>query len=587
MSNNVHFVQLEAYKPPVAIEDKKNDWVNYGDNNNYFGYLIDLYTKSTTNNAVINNINKLVYGKGLSAKDARVKPNDYATLIKMFSKSTIKKVVKDYKTLGNFAFQVIYNAKKDNVDRVEHIPVHLLRAKKCDKDGNITGYYYSDNWNDIKNFPPKLIPAFGYGTNSEKIEIFYVMNYTLSAKYYGAVDYEGGLPYAKLEEEISEYLINEVQNGFAPTSVVNFNNGIPTEEEQVIIKRKVEGTLTGSRGKRVVVAFNNDETKKTTVDSIPLNDAPEHYSYLSTEASSKIMLSHNVTSPLLFGIASNNGFSSNADELRNSYILFDNMVIKPIQETILDAIDTILAFNKISLNLYFKDLQPLDVEGDLTKENNTNLSAEKDTPDDLAEALISKGETLGKEWILIDENDVDYENEDEFDGEINFLNQPKKKSLFQRFASAVTARPNAKSEQDDNIDGIKFLTRYKYDGNPNPERGFCKKMMNANRVYRKEDLVNVDSNSVNPGFGHKGQSYNIFEFKGGPRCHHKFTRQTYVSFDNVKIDVNNPNATKISVAKAEKYGYRVRNSKYVSMMPNDMQNKGFHPDNNNLPIDAK
>ena len=585
MSNNIHFVKLEAYKPPIAVEDKHNDWVNYGNDNKYFNYLIELYTKSTTNNAVINNINKLVYGKGLSAKDARVKPNDYAQLIKMFSKTTIKKVVKDYKTLGNFAFQVIYDNKKSIVSRCEHIPVHLLRAKKCDKDGNITAYYYSDNWDDIKNYPPKLIPAFGYGTNGEKIEIFYVMNYTLSAKYYGAVDYEGGLPYCKLEEEISEYLINEVQNGFAPTSIVNFNNGIPTEEEQTIIKSKVENTLTGSRGKRVVVAFNNDETKKTTVDSIPLNDAPEHYSYLSTEASAKIMLSHNVTSPLLFGIASSNGFSSNADELRNSYILFDNMVIKPIQETILDAIDTILAFNKISLNLYFKELQPLDVEGDLTKENTTNLSA--DVPDNLADALISKGETLGKEWILIDENDVDYSLESDFDNEINLLNQPKKQSLFQKFATAVVGRPNAKSEQDKNVDGIQFLTRYKYDGNKNPEREFCRKMINSNKLFRKEDLENVNSESVNPGFGHKGQSYNIFEFKGGPRCRHKFTRQTYVSFANIKVDVNNPLATQISVAKAEKYGYRIRNSKFVSMMPNDMPNKGFHPDNNNLPIDAK
>jgi hypothetical protein len=112
-------------------------------------------------------------------------------------------------------------------------------------------------------------------------------------------------------------------------------------------------------------------------------------------------------------------------------------------------------------------------------------------------------------------------------------------------------------------------------------------MINSNKLFRKEDLENVNSESVNPGFGHKGQSYNIFEFKGGPRCRHKFTRQTYVSFANIKVDVNNPLATQISVAKAEKYGYRIRNSKFVSMMPNDMPNKGFHPDNNNLPIDAK
>ena len=82
------------------------------------------------------------------------------------------------------------------------------------------------------------------------------------------------------KEEISNYLINEVQNGFSGTKIVNFNNGVPTEEQQTIIQNKVKSTLTGSKGKKVIVAFNSDETKKTTVDDIPLNDAPEHYKYL-------------------------------------------------------------------------------------------------------------------------------------------------------------------------------------------------------------------------------------------------------------------------------------------------------------------
>jgi hypothetical protein len=72
------------------------------------------------------------------------------------------------------------------------------------------------------------------------------------------------------------------------------------------------------------------------------------------------MLGHNITSPLLFGVASSNGFSSNADELKNSSILFDNMVIRPFQEELLDAFDSILAFNGIALKLFFKTLQPLE-----------------------------------------------------------------------------------------------------------------------------------------------------------------------------------------------------------------------------------
>ncbi len=116
-----------------------------------------------------------------------------------------------------------------------------------------------------------------------------------------------------LHMEIADYLINEVQNGFSGTKVVNFNNGVPTEEQQSIIKSKVLSQLTGSRGQKVIVAFNNNQESKTTVDDLPLNDAPEHYTYLSEECVKKIMLAHNVTSPLLFGLGSANGFSSNAE----------------------------------------------------------------------------------------------------------------------------------------------------------------------------------------------------------------------------------------------------------------------------------
>ena len=148
---------------------------------------------------------------------------------------------------------------------------------------------------------------------------------------------------------------------------------------------------------------------------------------------------------------------------------------------------------------------------------------------------------------------------------------------MQRLASTITARPNSKSEQDANIDGIKFYTRYKYTGNPNPQRDFCIKMMGADKIYRKEDIINTNSKAVNDGFGHEGQAYDLFLYKGGPRCHHKWVRQTYVSFEGIKIDVNNPNAVQISTNKAEKAGYRVRNPKEVAMMPKDMPNEGFYP----------
>jgi len=580
--SNLHLINLAAYTSPQVTESKRDEWVEYGSDNNYFSFLIDRYTNSPTNNAIINNISRLVYGKGLSAIDASRKPNEYAQMMAILPKDEVRKVVKDFKMLGNAALQVIYSKDHKKVLKVYHMPVNLLRAEKCNEDGDIQGYYYSDNWADVKKFAPKRIPAFG--TSQEEIEILYIQPYSVGMKYYAHPDYLGALPYALLEEEIADYLVNEVQNSFSGTKVINFNSGVPTEEQQQQIQSKVKSMFTGTTGQKVIVAFNNNETEKTTVDDIQLNDAAEQYQYLSEECMRKLMLAHNVTSPLLFGIATTTGFSSNADELKNSAILFDNMVIKPMQEILIDAFDKILACNGIVLNLFFKTLQPLeftDLENAQTKEQvaeetGVELSSQDDK---IAKLLIDKGEEPNSNWLLIDEFAVDYDNDDK---ENEMLSKEPKTSLLNKLATIVrtgTARPNSKSSQDDVIDGIKFITRYVYAGDTTEKsRPFCKKMMAANKIYRKEDIVQMSGQIVNEGWGPNGSNfYDIFLYKGGGGCHHRWNKRVYASFEGVGIDVYSPKAKIIAGKKAEKFGYIIKNPSLVSTRPVDMPNKGFLP----------
>jgi hypothetical protein len=485
--------------------------------------------------------------------------------------------------LGQFAIQIHYSKDRTKILKAYHVPVNLLRAEKCNKEGEITGYYYSDNWNNTRQFPPLRFSAFGFSTDN--VEILYSKPYSVGMKYYAYPDYQGAVPYALLEQEIGDYLINEVQNGFSGTKVVNFNNGVPSEEQQSIISQKVLNKLTGSRGQKVIIAFNDNSESKTTVEDIPLNDAPEHYTYLSEECLRKIMLGHNVTSPLLFGVASSNGFSSNADELKNSAVLFDNMVIRPFQEELLDAFDTILHFNGISLKLFFKTLQPLEftdlenaqTEEQIAEETGTELSA--NPKDALAQALIDLGEDLDPDWILIDEKAVDYDNDDE---ENEMLSRKPKQSFFSKIVNLVStgdARPNITSQQDENIDGVKFVVRYKYAGETtdNP-REFCTEMIKANKIYRKEDILNMGNVAVNAGWGPEGaDTYSIWLYKGGGNCHHRWNKQVFAVMSGTALDL--PNQKQIAQAKAAQFGYKITNDSLVSTRPIDMPNQGFLPTN--------
>lgn len=570
MTSN-HVIELSAYTSPVVTEDKRNEWVNYGEDNNYFQFLIDRYSNSATHSAVVNNISRLIYGKGLSALDASKKPNDYAQMLTLFTANDMRRVIQDLYLLGQGAFQVHYDKGHKNVVKVYHIPVQLLRPEKCDKDGNIVGYYYSDNWEDPKKFVPKRFNAFGGG--SSEIEILMIQPYSVGAKYFSRVDYQGALEYTVLEEKISEYLINEVSNGFSPTTIVNFNNGTPTDEQKDDIARATISKLTGSTGKKVVVSFNEDEAKKTTIDSVPLNDAPEHYQYLSDECRSKILTGHCVTSPLIFGIATTTGFSANADELKNSVILFDNMVIRPKQEVILEALNSILAFNGVSLKLYFKTLQPLEFV-DLSNAQSTEQVAEETGVQMSAEEHIEWID--GHEYIRIDSREVDYDLEDELDAELEALNSSKKTLLSKivNLVSTGTARPNIKSDQD----GAIFKHRYRYVGGVSENtRDFCKKMVQANKIYRKEDIIAMESQAVNEGWGPNGDAtYSIWLYKGGGDCHHKWMRETYLR----KSDANSPLAKTFTPAQTRKAGeIAPTNNKLVYQRPTDMPYNGFLPTN--------
>lgn len=566
MSNN-HVIELKAFNPPKAVETRNENWVKFGEKNDYYQFLIDRYNNSTTNNQVINNIVKLIYGKGLDAKDAARKPSEYAQMKMLFSKETTKKAITDMYLLGQCALQVIYAKNKKTIVAVEHIPVHLLRPEKCNKEGIIENYFYSDNWANLRDFPATPIPSFGNG--NQTLEILMIGNYTIGQKYFSNVSYLGGLAYAQLEEDVAEFLISLIQTNFSPLSIINFNNSETDIDAQGKIVESIKTKATGASGDKIIVSFNSDETKKTTIDSVPLNRAAEQYQYLSDEARAKIMLSHGVTSGLLFGIPSANGFSSNADELKTAFVLFDNNVIIPNQEQFCDGIDKILAFNKISLDLTFKPLNPLvgaviDILPEVTK-----MSEIEHNHFDIDSV---KGEEITEEWELVSKREHLDENEpiEEWAKKHIIV----KKNIVEKFANFIKSYPSKSSYLDKDIYKVRYEYAERY-SKPN-SRDFCVKMMartNNGVVYRKEDIDMASFQGVNKEFGHKGKAYSLFKFKGGVACSHYFNENLY----RLKSKTDKALSSSEQVESIEGYNPTPAGLAESKIAPIDMPNIGHHP----------
>jgi len=586
-NSKVSFVNLSSYTSPQIVETKNKEWVEFGADNNYFQFLIDRANGSATSGACITGISQMIYGKGLDATDSSKKPEQYARMISLFKKDVVRRFAYDLKLSGQCAIQVIYSKDRKSIAKVEHLPIETLRAEKCGaEDKKVQAYYYHPDWVNIKpSEKPLRIPAFGISNTPQPIEILYVKPYESGMYYYSLPDYISGISFSEIEMEFANFAVNNIKNSFAPASLINFNNGVPDEEQQQLVESKIVSKFQGtSSAGKLIIAFNDSKESQADITPVQISDAHNQYEFISNESQSKIMMSHRIVSPMLLGIKDNSGFGNNAEELKNASILMQNIVINPFQELLTDALDKILAFNNISLNLYFKTLQPLqfvdleNVKDEETREQETGVKMSK-----VFNALEDFGEDEDLEnWELIDERKVDYDAEDELDEELKKLNNPKLSLLSKvwNLATTGTARPNAKSEQDgENEEGVQFRVRYQYAplSYSANSREFCKKMVNAAKIYRKEDIDRMSTMSVNAGWGLNGaDTYDIWLYKGGGDCHHFWMRKTYrAKSAKTKADVGNPNA-EVSVNKAKKEGFKPEvNAKEVAKRPTDMPNNGF------------
>lgn len=658
MESNIRLINLASYTTPQISENPRLSWVEYGDDNNFFEYLIDRYNGSPTNNAVITGIVDMIYGKGVDAANGADNPAGYMELKRLIQPEQLKRVVNDFYMLGNAAFQVIYTADKSKIAEVYHMPVETLRAEKCNDEGEIEAYYYAYDWSKVRNkSQAERIPAFGYGAAGEKVEILYIRPYRSGSYYYSPVDYQGGLPYAELEEEIANYHINNIKNGLAPSMIINFNNGIPPQEEQdnidFAIKQKWSGTNNAGK---YILAFNDDSQKAATIEPVTLSEAHLQYEFLSKESTSKILVAHRITSPMLFGIKDNTGLGNNADEIKNAYNLLDNVVIRPKQEEIAKGIDQLLAYNKVNLDLYFKTLTPaefadvkevgdavgtevivdaqvdpqaqeeliqkeasyngaqiassLDImravnEGVLTQDQAitflvqmlqfdpevaralfagnssaviTQMKSQKGGGDsrpflkeELAAELVAKLQEIGEseEDILKDFEMVDVELVDDEEAEYDveaYLN------------SRIELAAQDKSEQDTERYKVRYFYTIGTRRSPNgSSRVLCSTLMNAARVYRKEDIEQLSSNG---GAEAQGKPYSVWLYKGGANCYHRWERRVYrkkLTKDGKIWGGGTLNGTDIiNVNEAVRQGFKLpKNAKEVAIAPIESDYQGY------------
>jgi len=568
---------LPTHELPLFREKTGRDWVDYGYDNAYGDYLRDLYLGSAIQSAVVNGVSEMIYGEGLDATDREEKPDQWMKTQRLFENSDediLRQLSFDLKLYGQCYVQVIWNRVRTEVAELRFLPAHTVRSGIADAQGKVECYYVSPDWSRMREprYAPVKYPAWDTEDRTEPASVYQIKAYQPGIFYYGLPDYVGSTNYIELDREVSTFHLNNIKNGLFPSMLLSFNNGIPSDEERRTIERHVNEKFSGSSNAgRLLISFNDGSDSAPQLTPVNPNDNDGMYEFLATECTTKILAGHRITSPLLFGIrGEGSGFGNNADELRDSFSLFQNTVVKPFQRTLLDGLQAIFSVNGIDLDFYFKTLKPADfIDVETVKAQSTDEQEkeglEKEefsrphTPDASADILIAFGEDEDEDYELIDEREVDYDLEERFDA-------------MWTFARVPSSNPAGKSDQDTDL--IKVRYKYAPDIVADNTREFCRKMIRAGKVYRKEDIMAASGRAVNPGWGPRGaDTYDIWLYKGGGSCQHFWQRRTYLKKNNKRISVGE--AQRIIRAAGPDAERLQTNDPKVAQRPRDMVNRGF------------
>jgi len=649
---------LPTHELPLFQEKTGRDWVDYGYDNLYGSYLRDLYLGSSIQAAVVNGVSEMIYGEGLEATDRDEKPDQWLKTQKLFENSDediLRQLCFDLKLYGQCYVQVIWNRVRTEVAELRFLPAHTVRSGIADAQGKIDCYYVSPDWSRMREprYAPVKYPALDLEDRTEAAVVYQIKAYQPGIFYYGLPDYVGATNYVELDREISTFHLNNIKNGLFPSMLLSFNNGVPTDEERRTIERHVNDKFSGSgNAGRLLISFNDGSDSAPQLTPVNPNDNDGMYEFLAKECTTKILAGHRVTSPLLFGIRGDgSGFGNNAEELRDSFSLFQNTVIKPYQRTLLDGLQVVFNVNGIDLDFYFETLKPADFidvgavkaqgEDEQEKEgvegvpqvipsvdgidpavvdseiaesaaeaqasyNGAQIAAALDIlvkvkegiltarqavlflvqflnfeeadakalfegqvslfslasaelQDAVADLLIALGEDEDEEYELIDEREYDEAMEAQLDA-------------LWTFARVPSSNPAGKSDQDTDL--IKVRYAYAPDTADSKSREFCKKMVAAGKVYRKEDIEGASQRAVNPGWGPGGaDTYDLLKYKGGGSCRHFWQRRTYLKKNNKRVSVNE--AQRIIRAAGPDAERLKPQDPLVAKRPRDMVNRGF------------
>lgn len=332
---------------PVIKELNNKEYVYYGIDNLYPQKLIEMYDSSAMHHTCIQAIKDGIFGKGIELIGEEYINTQGESIDDIFEKLTL-----DYTLYQGYALNVVWNKEGTQIAEIYHLPFSKVRSGKANEEDEVEEYYYSSDWSNLRKNKEMPYRAFDPLDNKadNASQIFYYFNYTPGTDVYPLPAYVAASNDIVLDSKVSRFHVNNISNGLAPSLFISMKNGIPSPEGRREVYKEIEDTFSGEENAgRFFLSFSDSDTAPEVTPIEAAND--DYYITLEERITSRILTAHRITSPLLLGIRDSSGFSSNAEEIRVSYMHFEGTVIEPKRKKITTSFGYILKLAGYNVNI--------------------------------------------------------------------------------------------------------------------------------------------------------------------------------------------------------------------------------------------
>ena len=340
-------------KQPEYKEKKGEGYMQYGQNNDYPQYLLDLFNKSAKHNAIIRGKVNYIVGNGWAGEQDMVKKVNREEALNDLT----KKVALDLELFGGAYIQVIWSVMGSQIAELWHCDYTKIRTNKDN-----TQFWYKDDWKLTRNQEKAEIYNAFNPANPQGVQILYVKEYRPGMNVYSLPGYFGALNYIESDVEVSKHVLGNAQTGFSASKLITLPNGEPSPEEKRLVSKQFDNMYTGADGKKYLLAFVNDLTRKPIVDDLGASDlTKEDFSRVDELIQTNIFSGHQITSPDLFGIAVP-GQLGNRQQMRDSYEIFNNTYVRYKQMQIEGVFNMLGQYAGVTEELKLQPVDPIGID---------------------------------------------------------------------------------------------------------------------------------------------------------------------------------------------------------------------------------